>query len=82
MTDISSLPIEIQRQCISYLDAASLKELRLTSRAFRNGATEALFREVTVRVQEGSISNFSKLLANDEFRRCIRTVSVLSLSSI
>ena len=76
MTDISSLPLEIQRQCVGYLDGASLKEFRLTSRAYKDVAAEALFAVVTLRVDEESARNFSKILANEHFRRSIRTVSV------
>ena len=74
MTDLLSLPTELQRQCFSYLDSANLRSVRLTSRNLRNVATEILFTLVTLRVAEESADRFTSLINDTNLRRCIRTV--------
>ena len=76
MADISSLPVEILRYCVNYLDTAALREIRLTSRALRDVATEALFGEATIRPDAESKDKFTALFESREFRRCIHSVSV------
>jgi hypothetical protein len=78
MTDISSLPVEILRYCVEYLDTVALKETRLTSRAFRDIATDVLFDVATLRVTKESAERLTRLIQKDEFRHYIRTVSILS----
>jgi hypothetical protein len=77
MTSIPSLPVEILRYCVSYLDTADLKEIRLTSSTFRAIATEALFNVATIRPTIQSRDKFATLIKNEELRRYIHTVSVL-----
>lgn len=74
MADLLSLPTELQRQCVNYLDGANLKSVRLTSRHFRDIATELLFALVAVRVAEGSAYGFTSLVNDVSLRCCIRTV--------
>ncbi|KAJ8106119.1 hypothetical protein OPT61_g9752 [Boeremia exigua] len=76
MTTISSLPVEIQRQCLYYLDGAALKSIRLASRAFRDITTEVLFGVATLRVTEAGAVDFTSLIKNATFRRCIRTLEL------
>lgn len=71
-----SLPVEIQRQCISFLDTAALKSMRLVSPIIKDVTTEALFEVATLRFTEDSAEKFTTLIKNNEIRRYIRTVSV------
>jgi hypothetical protein len=71
-----SLPVEIQRQCINYLDTAALKSTRLTSGALKDIATEALFQVATIEFTRESQEKFTALVLNNELRRCIRQVSM------
>lgn len=77
MTSIPSLPVEILRYCVNYLDTADLKEVRLTSSTFRDIATEALFNVATIRPTIQSRDRFATLIKNEDLRRYIHTVSVL-----
>jgi hypothetical protein len=77
MAGIYSLPVELLRHCVNYLDTAALKEIRLTSRAFRDIATEALFDVATIRPAMESADKFATLIKDQELRRYIHTVSVL-----
>ncbi|KAH6633670.1 hypothetical protein C7974DRAFT_412648 [Boeremia exigua] len=82
MTTITSLPAEIQRQCINYLDTVALKAIRLTSQAFRDIATEALFDVATLDRTEESVDKFDTIINNDNLRRYIRTLHLGASSSI
>jgi hypothetical protein len=77
MAGIYSLPVELLRHCVNHLDTAALKETRLTSRAFRDIATEALFDVATIRPAMESADKFATLIKDQELRRLIHTVSVL-----
>ncbi|KAJ4335061.1 hypothetical protein N0V95_008998 [Ascochyta clinopodiicola] len=68
----ATLPVEMQRACINYLDAVSLKAMRLTSRDIRDIATEALFEVATLRLEPESAQKFTSLIENDRLRRYIR----------
>ncbi|KAF2628187.1 hypothetical protein BU25DRAFT_458036 [Macroventuria anomochaeta] len=70
-TTFSSLPVEIQRQCVNYLDITALRSMRLSSQAIRDVTTEALFEVATLQVTEESAERFSALMNNDESRRYI-----------
>lgn len=74
MTTFSSLPVEIQRQCVNYLDTAALKSMRLTSQDIKDIATEALFQVATLTFTEESAETLSTLIKNNEIRRYIRKV--------
>jgi len=74
MADLLALPAEIKRQCFNYLSGASLKSVRLTSKALADIATEALFALVTINVTVESARRFTTLIKNASIRRCIRTV--------
>jgi diphthamide synthase subunit DPH2 len=78
MTNILSLPVEILRHCVGYLDTAALKRTRLISRAFRDIATEVLFDVATLRVTKESAERLTTLIKKDDLRHYIRTVSVPS----
>jgi hypothetical protein len=78
MTNILSLPVEILRYCVSYLDTTALKETRLTSRAFREIATEVLFNVTTLRVTKESAGRLTTLIKKDDLRQYIRTVGLPS----
>jgi hypothetical protein len=78
MTNILSLPVEILRYCVGYLDTAALKETRLTSRAFRDIATEVLFDVATLRVTKESARRLTTLIKKDDLRHHVRTVGVPS----
>jgi hypothetical protein len=71
-----SLPVEIQRQCIDYLDTAALKSTRLTSRALKDIATEALFEAATIQFAKKSQERLTGLFQKNELRRYIRQVSI------
>jgi hypothetical protein len=71
-----SLPVEIQRQCIGFLDTAALKSMRLVASFIKDVTTEALFEVATLRFTEDSAEKFTTLIKNDEIRRYIRTVSI------
>lgn len=75
-TTFSSLPVEIQRECINYLDTAALKGTRLTSRALKDIATEALFEVATINYSKDSAKKFTDLCQDKALRRCIRQVSI------
>ena len=75
-TTLLSLPLEIQRQCVNYLDTAALKSTRLTSQALKDIATEALFQVATLQFTKKSAGQFTALIKNDEIRRYIRQVSM------
>lgn len=77
-TSFSLLPVEIQHQCVNYLDTASLKLIRLVSRALRDIAAEALFGVATLQAIEQSADRFRSLLKHDVFRQYIRQVSTLA----
>ena len=74
-TSFLSLPVELQRQCINYLDTLTLKSMRLVSQSTKEVTTEALFEVATLRFTEDSADRFTTLIQNDETRRYIRTVS-------
>jgi hypothetical protein len=74
MTDLLSLPTELQQQCFNYLDGANLKSVRLTSRILRDIATELLFALVTLRIAEESAYRFTSLVNDVSLQCCIRTV--------
>jgi hypothetical protein len=76
MANILSLPVEILRYCVVYLDTAALKKIRLTSRAFRDIATEVLFDVATLRVTKESADRLTTLIKNDDLQRYIREVGV------
>lgn len=78
MASIFSLPVEVLQHCVGYLDAAALKETRLTSRTFRDVATKSLFDVATIRITKGSAETFTALIKEDELRTGIRTVSASS----
>lgn len=74
MADFLSLPVELQRQCLNYLDGANLKLVRLTCKSLSDVATEILFALVTLRVTEESADRFTNLVNDASLSRCIRTV--------
>jgi hypothetical protein len=74
MTNILSLPVEILRYCVGYLDTAALKKTRLISRAFRDITTEVLFDVATLRVTKESAGRLTTLIKNDTLQQYIRTV--------
>jgi hypothetical protein len=74
MTDLLSLPTELQRQCFNYLDSVDLKAVRLSSSHFRDVANQVLFRLVALRVEEESVGRITSLINDASLRRCIRTV--------
>jgi hypothetical protein len=78
MANILSLPVEILRYCVRYLDTTALKETRLTSRAFRDIATEVLFDVATLRVTEESADRLTTLINQNDLQHYIRTVGVSS----
>ena len=79
---ILSLPVEIRRHCINYLDTEALKSTRLTSSALKDIATEALFMVATIQATRKSQATresqerFTSLLQNNELKRYIRQVSM------
>ncbi|KAF1924602.1 uncharacterized protein M421DRAFT_277863 [Didymella exigua CBS 183.55] len=76
VTTFSSLPVEIQRQCLNYLDTAALKSTRFVSRALSDIAAEALFGVATLRFTVQSANRFSGLLQHHVFRRYIRQINL------
>ncbi|XPS81290.1 hypothetical protein M3J09_013228 [Ascochyta lentis] len=72
MPTFAALPVEVQRECINYLDAVSLKAMRLTCRNIRDMATEALFEVATLRLEPESVQAFTRLIENEKFRRHVR----------
>jgi hypothetical protein len=76
-TTFTSLPAEIQRECISYLDTVTLKSMRLTSHATKDLATETLFEVASIDPSQDSVENFLQLTSNGDFKRCIRKVRIV-----
>ena len=73
----TTLPVEIQRHCLNYLDTPALKLTRLVCRALKDIAAETLFCVATLQVTEQSADRFQGLVRHDVFRRYIRQVGIL-----
>jgi hypothetical protein len=71
----TTLPVELQHQCLNYLDTAALKSTRLVCRALRDIAAEALFGVATLQPTGQSADRFEELIRHDVFRRYVRQVS-------
>lgn len=73
-TAFTSLPVEIQRQCVNYLDVAALKASRLTCRTLRDIAAEALFEVITLDLTGENADKFTKVVEDDRLQRFVRKV--------
>lgn len=73
---ITTLPVEIQRHCLNFLDTAALKSTRLVCRALKDITAEALFGVATLQTTEQSAGKFQSLIWHECFRRYTRQVSI------
>ncbi|KAF3038322.1 hypothetical protein E8E12_006189 [Didymella heteroderae] len=74
MVTFLTLPVEIQRRCVNYLDTAALKSTRLVCRALREITAESLFGVATLQFTRQSADKFQGLLQHDVFGRYIRQI--------
>lgn len=70
----TSLPVELQRQCLQSLDVASLCSLRLANKSISTIVTEILFQSVSLQPDEESAEKFHSVLGEEELRALVRTV--------
>lgn len=74
---LTTLPIEIQRQYLNYLDNTTLKSTRLVCSVLEDIAAEALLSVASLQSTEQSADSFQGLIRQGRFRRYIRQVSIL-----
>ncbi|KAF2248195.1 hypothetical protein BU26DRAFT_458336 [Trematosphaeria pertusa] len=68
------LPIELQRQCVQFVDPEFLKSLRFVSKDALPIATEALFSTIVLQPSDESAAKYTHILESEKLNPLVRTV--------
>lgn len=69
-----NLPIELQRNCVQYLDIKALKSLRTVNKAVLPLSTEKLFHTISLFPGEESSAKFTQVLENGDLNPLVHKV--------
>lgn len=74
MATLSSLPLELVTNVVSFVDRPSLKNLRTTCRLLSRLATERLFESLTLAPKDSSYNAFEAVLGHETLSKLVKKV--------
>ncbi|KAF2874779.1 hypothetical protein BDV95DRAFT_563582 [Massariosphaeria phaeospora] len=76
MSPFTSMPVELQCQCIQSLDVPSLKAFRLVSRSSARIGFDELFRTVVLGFSDESVARFAQVLGDERTKPLVKNIVV------